>query len=143
MGKNDKIKKVTDQLALYLNRENNQKLFSVLEYILNSSDGVTYSQISKKFKIDIINASHYCCRLKKMKFISWDQGKDGVTVFPFGQSKQKQDKDKKDRQEEILQQEEIDKKVSPFCFSELSFLQNIWINVSSAESYLSQAGISN
>ena len=76
---------VLAQLALYLKRETNQQLFSVLEFILNNAEGVSYSQIAENFGIDIINASHYCCRLKKMKFIGWKHHKDGLLVFPARQ----------------------------------------------------------
>jgi hypothetical protein len=26
--------------------------------------------------------SHYCCKLKKMRFVDWEHKKEGVVVFP-------------------------------------------------------------
>jgi hypothetical protein len=78
----EKINKQMNQLSLYLRRENNKQIFTVYELILRSERGITYDSLSKKIKTDIINISHYCCKLKKMRLIDWEHKREGIVVSP-------------------------------------------------------------
>lgn len=65
-----------------MNRDNNSQIFTVFEHILKNPKGITYEALAKKLKTDVINISHYCCKLKKIKFVDWDHKSNGVIVFP-------------------------------------------------------------
>ena len=43
---------------------------------------ISYEALARKLKTDIINVSHYCCKLKKMRFVDWEHKKEGIVVFP-------------------------------------------------------------
>ena len=44
-------------------------MFEIYEMVLKNPKGITYKEIEKKTKLEIVNISHYCCRLRKMNFV--------------------------------------------------------------------------
>eukprot|EP00919_Chromeraceae_sp_WS-2016_P032797 GHVR01077391.1.p2 GENE.GHVR01077391.1~~GHVR01077391.1.p2 ORF type:complete len:100 (+),score=0.89 GHVR01077391.1:1176-1475(+) len=48
----------------------------------NKETSITYDALAKIVNTDIVNISHYCCKLKKIKFIDWESQKEGVVVYP-------------------------------------------------------------
>lgn len=59
-------------------------MFQIYELILKNPSGLTYKDIEKKIhhKIQIVNISHYCCRLNKMNFVDLKHQKSEKVVYP-------------------------------------------------------------
>jgi hypothetical protein len=57
-------------------------MFEIYEIVLKHASGITYKDIEKITKLEIINISHYCCRLRKMNFVELRQEKSEKVVLP-------------------------------------------------------------
>lgn len=126
-----------EQLALYLNRDNNKQIFVLFEAILAHPRGTTYEALAKRLKTDIITVSHYCCKLKKLRLIDWQHEKDGVVVFP--RTEEKPDRDLPYAANSLESAFDVHES---FLMQELGMNENIWINISSEEA-MKRGGLTN